>query len=226
MPRRCAAATCSCSTPPTPEDWLRRELCAREIRAHVYPSRAQRMDGARAISRLAQMARPSGARRPAAGRRGDDSGIRALGAEIRRAHRRASAFQARHRSARARAERSRRCSAPSTAISMWCSLPTTRSISPAQVPYRLVRPRPVIGSIDLEPVAWHWTWERNGAPQVNSRFQKITGGRHMEGRRLGGLDGGQDDRAGGAAHALGRFQPSSARSSSATAISTAPRGWR
>jgi ABC transporter substrate binding protein (PQQ-dependent alcohol dehydrogenase system) len=50
-----------------------------------------------------------------------------------------------------------------------------------QVPYRTVRARPVVGSIDLEPVAWHWTWEHNGAPQVNSRFQKLTGGRRMEG---------------------------------------------
>jgi ABC transporter substrate binding protein (PQQ-dependent alcohol dehydrogenase system) len=50
-----------------------------------------------------------------------------------------------------------------------------------QVPYHTVRARPVVGSIDLEPVAWHWTWEHNGAPQVNSRFQKLTGGRHMEG---------------------------------------------
>jgi ABC transporter substrate binding protein (PQQ-dependent alcohol dehydrogenase system) len=49
------------------------------------------------------------------------------------------------------------------------------------VPYRLSRPRPVIGSIDLEPAAWHWTWERHGAPQVNSRFEKKSGGRHMEG---------------------------------------------
>jgi ABC transporter substrate binding protein (PQQ-dependent alcohol dehydrogenase system) len=49
-----------------------------------------------------------------------------------------------------------------------------------QVPYRTVRPRPIVGDIDLEPVAWHWTWEHNGAPQVNSRFQKLTGGRHME----------------------------------------------
>jgi ABC transporter substrate binding protein (PQQ-dependent alcohol dehydrogenase system) len=48
-----------------------------------------------------------------------------------------------------------------------------------QVPYQTVRARPVVGSIDLEPVAWHWTWEHNGAPQVNSRFQKLTG-RHME----------------------------------------------
>jgi ABC transporter substrate binding protein (PQQ-dependent alcohol dehydrogenase system) len=49
------------------------------------------------------------------------------------------------------------------------------------VPYRMIRPRPVIGSIDLEPLAWHWTWERNGAPQVNSRFDRKTGGRRMEG---------------------------------------------
>jgi ABC transporter substrate binding protein (PQQ-dependent alcohol dehydrogenase system) len=49
------------------------------------------------------------------------------------------------------------------------------------VPYHLVRPRPVMGSIDLEPVAWHWTWEHNGAPQVNSRFERRSGGRHMEG---------------------------------------------
>src|SRR5215510_12324913 len=49
-----------------------------------------------------------------------------------------------------------------------------------QVPYHTVRARPVVGSIDLEPMAWHWTWEHNGAPQVNSRFQKLSGGRHME----------------------------------------------
>ena len=49
-----------------------------------------------------------------------------------------------------------------------------------QVPYHTVRARPVVGSIDLEPAAWHWTWEHNGAPQVNSRFGKLTQGRHME----------------------------------------------
>jgi ABC transporter substrate binding protein (PQQ-dependent alcohol dehydrogenase system) len=49
-----------------------------------------------------------------------------------------------------------------------------------QVPYHVVRARPVVGSIDLEPVAWHWTWEHNGAPQVNTRFEKRSGGRHME----------------------------------------------
>jgi ABC transporter substrate binding protein (PQQ-dependent alcohol dehydrogenase system) len=50
-----------------------------------------------------------------------------------------------------------------------------------QVPYQTVRARPVVGAIDLEPVAWHWTWERNGAPQVNSRFLRLTKGRRMEG---------------------------------------------
>jgi ABC transporter substrate binding protein (PQQ-dependent alcohol dehydrogenase system) len=50
-----------------------------------------------------------------------------------------------------------------------------------QVPYRIQRPRPVVGSIDLEPVAWHWTWEHNGAPQVQARFQARAAGRHMEG---------------------------------------------
>jgi ABC transporter substrate binding protein (PQQ-dependent alcohol dehydrogenase system) len=48
------------------------------------------------------------------------------------------------------------------------------------VSYHTVRPRPVVGSIDLEPVAWHWTWDHNGAPQVNSRFEKKSGGRRME----------------------------------------------
>jgi len=49
-----------------------------------------------------------------------------------------------------------------------------------QVSYHTQRARPVVGSIDLEPAAWHWTWEHNGAPQVNSRFMKLTQGRHME----------------------------------------------
>jgi ABC transporter substrate binding protein (PQQ-dependent alcohol dehydrogenase system) len=48
------------------------------------------------------------------------------------------------------------------------------------LPYHTVRPRPIVGNIDLEPVAWHWTWDHNGAPQVNSRFEKKSGGRRME----------------------------------------------
>ena len=85
-----------------------------------------------------------------------------------------------------------------------------------QVPYHTVRARPVVGSIDLEPVAWHWTWERNGAPQVNSRFQKLTGGRHMEGRGLGRLDRGQDGACRRRCARVRRISTSSASSSSAT----------
>ncbi|MBX9776582.1 MAG: ABC transporter substrate-binding protein [Xanthobacteraceae bacterium] len=48
------------------------------------------------------------------------------------------------------------------------------------LPYRTQRARPVIGAIDLEPVAWHWTYERHGAPQLNSRFQRAASGRRME----------------------------------------------
>ena len=50
-----------------------------------------------------------------------------------------------------------------------------------QVPFQTVRPRPVVGAIDLEPAAWHWTWEHNGAPQVNTRFAKYAPNRRMEG---------------------------------------------
>ena len=47
-----------------PEDELRRELCAPEF-IHVYPSRAQLMDGLVQFARVAQMARALGARRAA-----------------------------------------------------------------------------------------------------------------------------------------------------------------
>ncbi len=38
------------------------------------------------------------------------------------------------------------------------------------LPYRTVRPRPVIGSAGLVADAWHWTWDRYGAPQLINRF--------------------------------------------------------
>lgn len=50
------------------------------------------------------------------------------------------------------------------------------------VPYRTVRPRPVVGGEGLTATAWHWSWERNGAPQLNSRFEKQTS------RRMGPAD--------------------------------------
>ena len=42
------------------------------------------------------------------------------------------------------------------------------------VPYSTQLPRAVIGSVELSPLAWHWTMERDGATQVSSRFEKLT----------------------------------------------------
>lgn len=38
--------------------------------------------------------------------------------------------------------------------------------------YRIKDPRPIVGAEGLAPLAWHWSWERHGAPQLESRFQK------------------------------------------------------
>jgi ABC transporter substrate binding protein (PQQ-dependent alcohol dehydrogenase system) len=39
------------------------------------------------------------------------------------------------------------------------------------VPYETNPPHPVVGSAGLVAEAWHWAWERQGGPQVNSRFE-------------------------------------------------------
>jgi len=41
------------------------------------------------------------------------------------------------------------------------------------VPYATYSPRPVVGSEGLVAYAWHWAWERYGAPQLNQRFRRI-----------------------------------------------------
>lgn len=40
------------------------------------------------------------------------------------------------------------------------------------VPYQTVQPRLVVGSEGLAAAAWHWAWERHGAPQLEKRFRK------------------------------------------------------
>jgi ABC transporter substrate binding protein (PQQ-dependent alcohol dehydrogenase system) len=40
-------------------------------------------------------------------------------------------------------------------------------------PYQVALPRPVIGSVGLVADAWHWAFERYGAPQLNQRFERI-----------------------------------------------------
>ncbi len=39
------------------------------------------------------------------------------------------------------------------------------------VPYQTNDPRPVVGSAGLVATAWHWSFERAGAPQLNGRFK-------------------------------------------------------
>ncbi len=56
------------------------------------------------------------------------------------------------------------------------------------LPYTTYEARPVVGDEGLTPRAWHWTFERYGAPQLNQRF-----------RRLAGRDMASEDWAGWAA---------------------------
>lgn len=42
------------------------------------------------------------------------------------------------------------------------------------LPYRSQLPRPVVGAEGLVAQAWHWSWERYGAPQLESRFEAKT----------------------------------------------------
>ena len=49
------------------------------------------------------------------------------------------------------------------------------------VPYQTMRPRPVVGTEGLEPQAWHWSWHRHGAPQLQHRFEAQASPRRMNG---------------------------------------------
>jgi ABC transporter substrate binding protein (PQQ-dependent alcohol dehydrogenase system) len=46
------------------------------------------------------------------------------------------------------------------------------------VAYQTNDPRPVVGSAGLVATAWHWAWQRQSAPQLNSRFDYFYA-RHM-----------------------------------------------
>lgn len=41
--------------------------------------------------------------------------------------------------------------------------------------YAIKDPRPIVGAEGLAPLAWHWAWERHGAPQLEKRFQEAAG---------------------------------------------------
>ncbi len=42
------------------------------------------------------------------------------------------------------------------------------------LPYATQLARPVVGTAGLVPAEWHWSWDRDGATQVTSRFLKAT----------------------------------------------------
>lgn len=42
------------------------------------------------------------------------------------------------------------------------------------IPYQTQEPALVVGSQGMNSSAWHWSWERHGAPQLNQRFEKLT----------------------------------------------------
>jgi ABC transporter substrate binding protein (PQQ-dependent alcohol dehydrogenase system) len=162
-----------------PDDTLRRQLCALEF-VHVYPSRAQLMDGlvqyvvSRKWTNLLVFEGPT-----------PEDAVMAASFEHS-----AQKFGARivadqhFKPGTDPREREQNDPALLSAINRDFDVVFVADSDfdfVRSVPYHLVRPRPIIGSIDLEPVAWHWTWDHNGAPQVNSRFEKKSGGRHMEG---------------------------------------------
>ncbi len=42
------------------------------------------------------------------------------------------------------------------------------------VPYQTLKPQLTVGTEGLAALAWHWSWERHGAPQLEKRFEKYT----------------------------------------------------
>ncbi len=42
------------------------------------------------------------------------------------------------------------------------------------VPYETSSPRPVVGAAGLSPFAWWWSWDGQGAPQLQTRFEQAS----------------------------------------------------
>ncbi len=162
-----------------PDDSLRRDICAPEF-VHVYPSRAQLMDG------LVQFA-VSRKWRDLLVLEGPLPADAAMTAAFAHSAQKFGARIVAHQHFKPGTDpREREQNDPTLLSAINRDFDIAFVADDAfdftrTVPYHLARPRPVIGSIDLEPVAWHWTWERYGAPQVNSRFDRKSGGRHMAG---------------------------------------------
>jgi ABC transporter substrate binding protein (PQQ-dependent alcohol dehydrogenase system) len=161
-----------------PDDWLRRDLCAFEI-VHTLPSLAMSMDG------LAQYL-VSRKWRDILVLEGPHEGDAIAAKVFENSAKKFGARIVAHQHFKPGTDpREREQNNPALLSAIARDYDVAFVADEAfdfvrQVPYHLVRARPVVGGIDLEPVGWHWTWEHNGAPQVNARFQARSGGRRME----------------------------------------------
>jgi ABC transporter substrate binding protein (PQQ-dependent alcohol dehydrogenase system) len=161
-----------------PEDWLRRDLCSREV-VHTLPSLAMSMDGlvqylvSRKWRDILVLHGPLPA--DAVATQAFEASVKKFGARIVANKEFTTGTDPR--------DRERNNPALLTAINRDYDVVFVADDAfdfVRGVPFQTVRARPVVGSIDLEPVAWHWTWERNGAPQINTRFSRAANGRRME----------------------------------------------
>ena len=160
------------------DDWLRRDLCAREI-VHTLPSLAMSMDGLvqYLVSRKWRDILVLNGPLPtdATMTRAFEASVKKFGARIIAAREFTAGTDPR--------EREKNNPLLLTAVNRDYDVVFIADDAfdfARQVSFQTVRARPVVGSIDLEPVAWHWTWEHNGGPQINTRFARAAGGRHME----------------------------------------------
>ena len=161
-----------------PDDALRRDLCAREV-VHVFPSRSMSMDGLvqYLVSRKWRdfLVLQGQQENDALAAKSFENSAKKFGARI--------VANKPFKAGTDPRERELNNPALLSAVSRDYDVVFVADEDfdfVRQVPFHLVKPRPVVGSIDLEPLAWHWTWDHNGAPQVNSRFQRLAR-RNMEG---------------------------------------------
>ena len=161
-----------------PEDTLRRDLCAREV-VHAMPSRAQLMDG------LVQFLVSKKWRDYLILEGPEPKDAEMTKAFLRSAQKFGARIVAQQKFEPGNDPRNREKNNPALLSAINKDWDVTFVADNAfdftrEISYRTIKPRPVVGSIDLEPVAWSWVWEHNGAPQVNSRFAKFAADRKME----------------------------------------------
>lgn len=161
-----------------PDDELRRRHCAPEL-AHVYPSRAMLADAmaqylvARNWRAVLLLEGPDPA--DAADAAGFAAAAKKFGARIVDRRRFAAGSDPRQRD-----QNNPSLATASTADYDVIYVADVAYDFARTLPFQTSRPRPVVGAVGLEATAWHWAWERNGAPQVNSRFRRVSEGAQMQ----------------------------------------------